>query len=232
MANARQPVDMVGVEVGEHQHRYRRDSGLVEAAVHRHRIRAGVDDHRLTRSDPEQQAVALADVAGDEHPTRGGQPGCKGALSSAVTSRAAARRQPPTSQQHRHDHAEPRSRPAAPARATGAGRPAPGAPGSSAPDVGDPDDQLGAPGGAEAGHRRQRGTDQGQQAAANPSTVAGPTKGPASALVGRRRRSPPLTCAATTGRVASWAARGTATASAIGFGNHGARPRPSGPPTR
>ena len=59
-------------------------------------------------------------------------------------------------------------------------------------------------------------------AAAKPSTVAGPTKGPASALASNPDTLTAPDSAATTGNVARCAASGTATASANGRGSQAA----------
>ena len=66
--DARQPVDVVGVEVGEHQQRHLLHVEPVEAAVDQRGIGAGVHDDRAARAGPERERVALADVADREHP--------------------------------------------------------------------------------------------------------------------------------------------------------------------
>ena len=73
---AGQPVDVVGVQVGQHQQRNGADTQPVETPVHQRRIGAGVHHH----GDPglvggQHHRVALADVAGGEQPAGAGQPG-------------------------------------------------------------------------------------------------------------------------------------------------------------
>ena len=63
-----QPVDVVGVEVGEHQQRHPVDAEPAQAAVDRARVGPGVDDDGRARPGAQHQRVALADVAGREHP--------------------------------------------------------------------------------------------------------------------------------------------------------------------
>jgi hypothetical protein len=63
-----QAVDVVGVEVGEHQERDGGDAEVAQAAVGEGGFRSGVDDHGGAGARREDQGVALADVAGDKTP--------------------------------------------------------------------------------------------------------------------------------------------------------------------
>jgi hypothetical protein len=66
--HAGQPVDMVRVEMGEHQQRHPVHSEAFQAGVDRRRVRAGIDDHGGTLAQRHRESIALADVARDGHP--------------------------------------------------------------------------------------------------------------------------------------------------------------------
>ena len=65
-----EPVDVVGVEVGEHHGVERGDAEVAQAAVDQGRVGAGVDEHRPVRAAAQHDGVALADVADDDAPAR------------------------------------------------------------------------------------------------------------------------------------------------------------------
>ena len=69
--HAGQPVDVVRVEVGEHQQRYPVHAEPFQAGVDRGRIGAGIDDHGGTRTQWHCERIALSDVTRDDHPIRG-----------------------------------------------------------------------------------------------------------------------------------------------------------------
>ena len=68
--HARQPLDVVGVEVREHHERDGRDTQVAQAAVDGDRVRAGVHHDGGTRPGRHDQPVALPDVARDQQPAR------------------------------------------------------------------------------------------------------------------------------------------------------------------
>ena len=65
---AGQPVDVVGVEVGEDDRVEHADVEPAQATVDRRGLRAGVHEHRVARGRGEDQPVALPDVTGHEPP--------------------------------------------------------------------------------------------------------------------------------------------------------------------
>ncbi len=83
--HARQAVDVVGVEVGEHDDRHPTYPETLQAPVDQHGVRPRVDHDGPGSPRVEDQSVALPDVAGDHHPAVG---------------RPARGRQRP----HHHDH--------------------------------------------------------------------------------------------------------------------------------
>ena len=68
---AAQPVDVVGVEVGEHDGVEGGDPEAGQAAVDQRRVGAGVDEDRPVRAAAQHDGVALADVADDDAPPVG-----------------------------------------------------------------------------------------------------------------------------------------------------------------
>ncbi|GAA1757582.1 hypothetical protein GCM10009681_31060 [Luedemannella helvata] len=58
-------VDVVGVEVAQHQQLHPVDAEPAQAAVHERRLGAGVDHDRAARPDGQHERVALADIARD-----------------------------------------------------------------------------------------------------------------------------------------------------------------------
>ncbi|MBB3082602.1 hypothetical protein FHR93_000783 [Geodermatophilus sabuli] len=65
---------MVGVEVGQEDQRQAVDAEAVQTAVDGADVRPGVDQHPLARAGGDDEGVALADVAGDQHGVRRGPP--------------------------------------------------------------------------------------------------------------------------------------------------------------
>ena len=221
-----QPVDVVGVEVGEHQQRHPADAEPVEAA------------RRPARgSGP---ASTTTPAPGPARSTSASPWPTSQATSTQPSRRPAGRRRP---DQHRDDeqHAQqprpPTGDAAAAAGAAGdqprrsdrSARPAPARPVPHADRRGR---QRGAalghrddPGHAPAGGRAERAGRAGPAPARRarrpgPSTVAGPTTGATSRLATTATRLTWPEIAATTGVHASWAASGTATASATQRGSH------------
>ena len=181
-----EPVDVVGVEVREHQQRHARVTpSRSRQRVHRRRVGAGVDhDRRCRRPGVEHQAVALPDVARRPAPSRAAASPASGSRTSITTStsRPAAARGPcarrPSSrgrraatdaQAQRREHGQ-RDRPGPPADRRRRAAPAPRS--------GDRDDPADAPAG-----RRPR-----PAARAAPSTQAEQPAGEPEH--GRRRRRP------------------------------------------
>ena len=66
-----QPVDVVGVEVGEDDGVERGDAEVAQAAVDQGRVGAGVDEDGSVRAAAQHDGVALADVADDDPPAVG-----------------------------------------------------------------------------------------------------------------------------------------------------------------
>ena len=78
---------MVGVEVGEHEQRHAGHAEPAQAAVDEPRVGTRVDDDRAARSRPQHERVALAHVAGGEHPARlAASPGVGGPATVTTTS--------------------------------------------------------------------------------------------------------------------------------------------------
>jgi len=66
--HAGQPADVVGVQVGEHQHRDGRDRQPAQAPVDGGRVGSGVHDHRRTVGGRHGERVALSHIAGHQQP--------------------------------------------------------------------------------------------------------------------------------------------------------------------
>ena len=211
------PADVVDVEVADHQQRHLPYAEPAQAAVHR----AGSGPASTTTARPgadrQHERVALADRAGHHHPARrrpagGDQP---------HRQRAEHRRD----RDHRHQPAHaaagaPRSaarRSARPAAARPAPRPATAAcpAGSRAPcraTTHQPPGRPAAP--ARRRTRRRPARPATSPPPATPSTVAGAIAGTASRFAGTATRLTVPESPATTGPQATWAAAGTASASA------------------
>ncbi|MCU1607797.1 MAG: hypothetical protein JWP46_4262, partial [Modestobacter sp.] len=62
-----QPVRVVGVQVREQHERQTVDTEPTQTPVDEGRIRAGVDEHALSRAGGQHEGIPLPDVAGDHH---------------------------------------------------------------------------------------------------------------------------------------------------------------------
>ncbi len=159
-------VDVVGVEVREHQQRDVGDAEPAQAAVDRGRVGPGVHDHAGAAAGVQDERVALADVARDQHPARG-RPARRGHADqgSGDEQRAAGQPRPPPAQQpwpeqgHRHrQRGEQHQR-------QHAGPPVERGGGQGGATPGDQDDPGDAPRRERAGHRPGGRPDQAGQGA-------------------------------------------------------------------
>lgn len=65
-----QPVDVVGVEMGQDEHRDPAHAQPIQAASDRACVGPGIDHHRRSRTHGQRKRVALTDIAGDDDPSR------------------------------------------------------------------------------------------------------------------------------------------------------------------
>ena len=225
---AGEPADVVGVQVRQHHEGQRPDPEAGEAAVDRARVGARVDEHRAARlAGGQHQGVALTDVARHQRPPRGRPP----------------RRHDPGGHEHQQRADEHRRRPPRGAGATAARAPTSTTTAARASAPGTPPGHASvAPG--TAAHRRATHTSHdtpgpashtsasappdhhgATAAASTPSTVTGATIGAASRFATTATRLTSPDRPAITGAVTTWAATGTASASAIPGGTPRARHR-------
>ena len=188
LQHAGQAGNVIGVKVGDDQQRHLRDPQPVQAAPHRAGFRTAVHHDRAAAAGPHSKPVALTDIAGNHHPVtwrparlagraaqaddhdRGEQQESQGRASTYAIDRPSSSELRPTQ-----------------ARVSGVTEDA-----IPSPEVanrrGDPNDHLGTPAAPKPKTAASVPLISEAPAAAKPSTVAGPTNGPASAFATRLRR--------------------------------------------
>ena len=225
---ATEPVDVVGVEVGEHDGVEGGDAEVGQAAVDQWRVGAGVDEDRAVRAAAQHDGVALADVADDDPPAVG-RPGeragrherCRDDERGAEGEHRVGRDpggQRPAGEQHGDGEGgeEQRTR-----GAVGPGQGAAGHLGEAARDLRD-DRRREHPGPRhELGGARRAARD--VRDAATPATVATGTSGAASRLARTPTTLTEPWSSTTSGAVIAWAATGMARAGPRGARRRGSR---------
>ena len=216
-----QPVDVVGVQVGEHDGSHRTHAQPVEAPAHRLRFRTRCRRPPRPRPGREDQAVALTDVAGHQHPAVGWPAERRHRLQDGDDHecRTAARRPTGAAAPTACRRRRPRTAASATASA-GSDDPqptsAPGSPAACVPTatIHQPGTTAAAPTTSATGSATTATTP-----ATSPRTVAGPTAGATSTLAATATTDTRSDSAATTGVHTTCAASGTASASAAHRGS-------------